>query len=154
VRAELDGGAAEPSEPGSTDSQAPRTAGAMVLSRVTMPALDLLARPWGTCELLAKLGVDPELPPAWGDCLTVRVRYRGYIERQQRAAERSSALDGYALHDTLWELPLDGMSSEAREKLRQWRPGTLGQASRIAGVSPSDVAVLMVHARRASAIAR
>ena len=116
---------------------------------VTMPALDVLARPWGTCDLLRSLGVDDGLPAAWGDCLTVRVRYRGYIERQRRAAERSAALDGYRLPETLWTGSLDGMSSEAREKLRHWQPGTVGQASRIAGVSPSDVAVLMVHARRA-----
>ena len=121
-------------------------------AKVTMPALDLLARPWGTCELLSSLGVDHGLPPAWGDCLTVRVRYRGYIERQRRAAERSSSLDGTVLQDELWESGLEGMSSEAREKLRKWRPRTLGQASRIAGVSPSDVAVLMVHAKRARSL--
>jgi tRNA uridine 5-carboxymethylaminomethyl modification enzyme len=138
--------------PASVRAEREPAEGPAAAARVTMPALDLLARPWGTCELLATLGVDHGLPAAWGDCLTVRVRYRGYIERQRRAAERSSALDGYVLHEELWRLPLEGLSSEAREKLRKWRPGTLGQASRIAGVSPSDVAVLMVHAKRAKAV--
>lgn len=117
---------------------------------VTLPALELLARPWGSCDMLAELGVDPGLPAAWGDCLTVRVRYRGYIERQRRAAEQAAALDHVRLPDAIWETGLGGLSSEAAEKLRRMRPRTVGQASRIAGVSPSDVAVLLVRARRAA----
>jgi len=53
-----------------------------------------------------------------------------------------------ALPEALWSTELHGLSREAREKLTRWRPGTLGMASRIAGVSPADVSVLMVHARR------
>jgi tRNA uridine 5-carboxymethylaminomethyl modification enzyme len=60
-------------------------------------------------------------------------------------------LDAVSLPDALWSSELNGLSREALEKLRRWRPGTLGMASRIAGVSPADVAVLMVHARRFAA---
>jgi tRNA uridine 5-carboxymethylaminomethyl modification enzyme len=116
-------------------------------------ALDWLARPEGTYANLAAHGVEPALPAAWGECLEVRARYRGYIERQRATAARARALEGLALPATLWAEPLGGLSREAREKLARWKPGTLGQASRIAGVSPSDIAVLMVHARRVGGIA-
>ena len=104
-----------------------------------MRAIELLARPEGSIADLAQRGIASEIPSAWSDCIEVRVRYRGYIERQQRTAEKSAAMDHVLLPISLWE---------AREKLRRWRPATVGQASRIAGVSPSDVSVLMVHARR------
>jgi tRNA uridine 5-carboxymethylaminomethyl modification enzyme len=78
----------------------------------------------------------------------VRARYRGYIERQQRTAAQMSALERVMLPDTLWARELTGLSREAREKLARWKPASVGQASRIAGVSPADVAVLLVHARR------
>ncbi len=116
-----------------------------------MRAIELLARPEGTIAGLAARGVASEIPPAWSDCIEVRVRYRGYIERQQRTAEKSASMDHVLLSVSLWEDELVGVSREAREKLRRWRPATVGQASRIAGVSPSDVAVLMVHARRGRA---
>jgi len=111
-------------------------------------AIDWLARPEGSYESLASLGGEAMLPPALWPALEVRARYRGYIERQRRTAAAAAALDGVTLPDAFWTSELHGISREALEKLRRWRPGTLGMASRIAGVSPSDVAVLMVHARR------
>jgi tRNA uridine 5-carboxymethylaminomethyl modification enzyme len=111
-------------------------------------ALEYLARPGSRYEDLPAHGADAPLPAAWADCLTVRVRYRGYIERQRRAAERAAAFEMWRLPVALWADPLHGMSTEAREKLQRWRPATVAQASRIAGVSPADVAVLLVHARR------
>ena len=63
-------------------------------------------------------------------------------------AEAARSLETTPLPDDLWDLDLNGISREGREKLRQWRPGTLGQASRIAGITPADVAVLLVHLRR------
>ncbi len=113
-----------------------------------MRAIELLARPEGSIADLAQRGIASEIPSAWSDCIEVRVRYRGYIERQQRTAEKSAAMDHVLLPISLWDDELTGVSREAREKLRRWRPATVGQASRIAGVSPSDVSVLMVHARR------
>ena len=90
----------------------------------------------------------PPLPRDWEDALDVRARYRGYIERQQRTAERAQALESVRLPESLWSTPLAGVSSEAREKLLRWRPSSAGQAGRIAGISPADVAVLCVLARR------
>ena len=79
--------------------------------------------------------------------LDVRARYRGYIERQQRTAARAAGARVRATCGIAVGEPLTGLSSEAREKLLRWRPATAGQAGRIAGVSPADVAVLCVLAR-------
>ena len=114
----------------------------------TLRALDLLARPDGSWPLLDALGAGDGLREEWREGLEVRVKDRGYIERQQRAAESARSLECTALADALWEGALNGLSNEALEKLRRWRPETVAQASRIAGVSPSDVAVLLVHAKR------
>lgn len=117
----------------------------------TLRALDLLARPEGSWAQLDTLGAGDGLRTEWREALEVRVKYRGYIERQQRAAESARSLESLVLADALWDEPLGGLSREALEKLRRWRPATVAQASRIAGVSPSDVAVLLVHAKRHAA---
>ncbi|HTO90364.1 MAG TPA: tRNA uridine-5-carboxymethylaminomethyl(34) synthesis enzyme MnmG [Candidatus Sulfotelmatobacter sp.] len=115
-------------------------------------AIDALAQAGVTYASLRNFGASPELPEAWGAALEVRVRYRGYIARQQAAARQAAALESAAIPPALWERELNGLSREAREKLLRWRPTTLGQAARIAGVSPSDAAVLMVHLKRLGAI--
>jgi tRNA uridine 5-carboxymethylaminomethyl modification enzyme len=114
----------------------------------TLRAVDWLARPEGRYDDLPRLGVEAPLPRALWAPLEVRVRYRGYIERQQRTAATSASLDAVGLPDGFWDEELSGVSKEAREKLRLWQPASVGMASRIAGVSPSDVAVLLVLARR------
>jgi len=111
-------------------------------------ALDLLARPGGSVPALREAGVACDLPEEWASCLEVRARYRGYIDRQQRTAEQMVALERTTIPASLWTGELRGLSREAREKLARWKPLSVGQASRIAGVSPADVAVLLVHARR------
>jgi len=112
-------------------------------------AIDWLARPEGRYDQLPELGVEPRLERSLRAALEVRARYRGYIERQQRTALAAAELESVLLPESLWSRELTGLSREAVEKLRRWRPGTAGVASRLAGVSPSDVAVLLVHARRA-----
>jgi tRNA uridine 5-carboxymethylaminomethyl modification enzyme len=112
-------------------------------------ALDWLARPGARYAELQALGVEAPLPGALHAALEVRVRYRGYIARQQRTAAAAAGLEELALPGSFWDRELAGLSREAVEKLRRWRPANVGAASRIAGVSPSDVAVLLVHARRA-----
>ena len=117
-------------------------------TRATIKAIDWLARPETSYRALAGMGVEPVLAEAEAESLEVRVRYRGYIERQSRTAAQAGSLERTSLPDALWLGGLNGLSREAREKLVRRRPGTLGQASRIAGVSPADVAVLLVHAKR------
>lgn len=116
------------------------------LTPITLPALEHMAR-GATYRQLVAGGLESRLGDAWAESLEVRVRYRGYLERQRRTAERQAAMDDKVLPASLWETSLAGVSREAREKLLRWRPATVGQAGRIAGVTPADVAVLLVRAR-------
>jgi len=78
----------------------------------------------------------------------IRVKYQGYIDRERELAERLTNLDGIPLVDSINYHSLKSLSSEAREKLSQLKPSNLGQASRISGVSPADISVLLVHLNR------
>ncbi len=78
----------------------------------------------------------------------IEIRYEGYIQRQLREVERSARNEHLALGDRLFEEPLFELSKEGREKIRRLRPGTVAQASRIPGVSPADVGVLVIYAER------
>jgi tRNA uridine 5-carboxymethylaminomethyl modification enzyme len=111
-------------------------------------AVEYLSRPEGTFAGLAGFGVESALAPRLCDALEVRLKYRGYIERQARTAAASAALERVRLAESLWDAELSGLSREAREKLRRWRPANVAQAARIAGVSPADVGVLLVYAKR------
>ena len=74
----------------------------------------------------------------------ISMKYEGYIARQMRQVEEFQRLESHALPADLDYAALDGLRLEAREKLSQIRPINLGQASRISGVSPADVAALMI----------
>ena len=78
----------------------------------------------------------------------IEVRYEGYIRRQLREVERAARYENLQLVDSIWDEPLLELSREAREKLRKLRPGTVGQASRVAGISPADAAVLVIYGER------
>jgi tRNA uridine 5-carboxymethylaminomethyl modification enzyme len=78
----------------------------------------------------------------------IEIRYEGYIERQRRAVERAARNEELALSDALTSSHLHGISREGHEKIQRFRPATVGQASRIPGFSPADVAVLIIHAER------
>ena len=78
----------------------------------------------------------------------VNIKYKGYIEREQDMVDKMNRLEELTLHDTLDYSKISSLSIESREKLTKIRPRTLGQASRISGVSPSDISVLLVHIGR------
>jgi tRNA uridine 5-carboxymethylaminomethyl modification enzyme len=77
--------------------------------------------------------------------LATEVRYAGYIRRQERRISRIKKLEDFNLPENIDYSVLVGLKNEAREKLAAFRPETLGQASRISGISPGDISVLMVH---------
>ncbi|HPD15311.1 MAG TPA: tRNA uridine-5-carboxymethylaminomethyl(34) synthesis enzyme MnmG [Planctomycetota bacterium] len=79
----------------------------------------------------------------------IEVKYEGYIERQKMEIERLRSMESRMIPDAFAYETLHELSAEARDKLTRLRPATLGQAARIAGVSPADVALLMVHVERA-----
>ncbi len=78
----------------------------------------------------------------------IQLKYSGYLIREQEMVEKMSRLENIVLHSDFEYLKLPSLSSEAREKLTKIKPSTIGQASRISGVSPSDISVLMVFLGR------
>ena len=78
----------------------------------------------------------------------IQVRYEGYVERQGREIERRRSNESTCLPDDLDYGRVLGLSSEVREKLSRHRPTTLGQASRISGITPAAVSLLLVHLKR------
>jgi tRNA uridine 5-carboxymethylaminomethyl modification enzyme len=78
----------------------------------------------------------------------ILMKYEGYISRENELAERQLKLEDLNLHDDFDYKRLTSLSTEAREKLSKIRPRTIGQASRISGVSPSDISILMVYLGR------
>jgi tRNA uridine 5-carboxymethylaminomethyl modification enzyme len=78
----------------------------------------------------------------------LNVKYEGYIRRQERQVEELRRMEGRTLPPDLDYGAIVGLRLEAREKLAAVRPADMGQASRISGVSPADIAVLMIHLSR------
>jgi tRNA uridine 5-carboxymethylaminomethyl modification enzyme len=78
----------------------------------------------------------------------VNIKYKGYIEREQEMVNKMNRLEELALHDSIDYSKISSLSNESREKLTRLKPRTIGQASRISGVSPSDISVLLVHMGR------
>ncbi|MEO1516087.1 MAG: tRNA uridine-5-carboxymethylaminomethyl(34) synthesis enzyme MnmG [Bacteroidota bacterium] len=78
----------------------------------------------------------------------INMKYEGYIRREQEMVDKMNRLEAVRLRDNFDYHQLQALSAEAREKLNQLRPRTIGQASRISGVSPSDISVLLVHMGR------
>ena len=78
----------------------------------------------------------------------ILIKYESYIEKEKEIADKMNRLEDITLPSNFDFNKLSSLSSEAREKLSKIRPETLGQASRISGVSPSDISVLLVYLGR------
>ena len=115
----------------------------------TTTATALLRRPeitWeGLCAIVPELSL---VSPRVARCVATEVKYAGYISRQREAVEQFQRLELKAIPSGVCYSEIRGLSLEAREKLARVQPSSYGQASRISGVSPADVAVLMVHLER------
>ena len=106
---------------------------------------ELIRRPEMTYELLAPL--DPERKPLDTDVIEqveIEIKYEGYIERQKLQVEHFKKLERRRLPEDLDYTAIPSLRLEARQKLQQLRPANVGQASRISGVSPADISVLLV----------
>ncbi len=106
---------------------------------------ELLRRPKLPYSLIEKMRpANAASPFLWALELETEIKYAGYIERQKSQISQLEKLDGVRLPTEISYQSLSNLSKEAREKLERIKPATLGQASRIAGVSPADISVLLV----------
>ena len=107
---------------------------------------DLLRRPEMTYAALAPLDVKrPSLPPRVLTTVEVSVKYEGYIKRQIAEVARHARLEEKVLPTDIDYKAIKGLRLEAAQKLDKLRPLTIGQASRISGVNPADVSVLLIY---------
>ncbi len=112
-------------------------------------ALQLLRRPEVDYDLLAALAPPPEpLPRHVAEQVEVEAKYAGYIEKQRLEVARFRRLEDYRIPPGLDYSALVGLRAEAQEKLARVRPATVGQATRLSGVNPADISVLLVHLKR------
>ena len=79
------------------------------------------------------------------ECAEILVKYRGYIEREKQIADKIHRLENLSIPEGYDFEKVSGLSIECRQKLIKYAPRTIGQASRISGVSPSDVSVLLMY---------
>ena len=125
---------------------------ALLAQRGTSPVadgcrlIDLLRRPQiGYDDLRPFDGEAPALPRDIVEQVEITVKYEGYIQRQQKQVEEFERLERRLLPEDLDYAHIQGLRLEAREKLSAVRPRSLGQAGRISGVSPADMAALMIY---------
>lgn len=109
--------------------------------------LDLLKRPKVTIHGLSSI-TNVDYPPVIAQQVEIQVKYQGYIEKAKRDAKHLEQMEKVALSEDLDYLHMDNLSLEARQKLDQIRPATLGQASRISGINPSDIALLAMKMKK------
>lgn len=109
-------------------------------------ASELLKRPEVTYEAMKKIDPErPSLPEDVAEQAEISIKYEGYISRQLMQVNRFKRLENKKIPENIDYKNLDGLRLEARQKLEKIRPASLGQASRISGVSPADIAVLTVY---------
>ena len=110
---------------------------------------DLLMRPELNYELLAEIDPDRKaLPEEVTEQVEIELKYSGYIERQQRQVEQFKKTESRRIPEDLNYDDVPSLRIEARQKLKKIRPENIGQASRISGVSPADISVLLVYLKQ------
>ena len=107
---------------------------------------NLLKHPENTYESLENIDSErPDLPELIKTKVEVEIKYEGYISKQMAQIEKFKKLETKALPSDIDYMTIDGLRLEAREKLNAMKPNSVGQASRISGVSPADINVLLVY---------
>ena len=128
------------------------TIGSALITQKTKASL-VLSRPHISIEDIRPYApqLEEALSPFDAETISlaeVDVKYRGYIEREQEMVDKMNRLEELVLHESIDYTKINSLSTESREKLARLKPRTIGQASRISGVSPSDISVLLVHMGR------
>ena len=128
---------------------------AMLVSRETTPLekgmkmIDILRRPQVDYEALAPFDKErPDLPYEVFEQVEIDIKYDGYIKRQLMQIKELKRLEVKRLPKDIDYAKITGLRLEAIEKLGKVRPETVGQASRISGVSPADISVLLIYLER------
>lgn len=123
----------------------------LLVSRETSPIStgicleELLRRPQVDYECLAPFDPQrPDISPEVSEQVEIDIKYEGYIKRQQAQIDEMRRLEVKTLSENLDYSLISGLRREAREKLQKIRPANVGQASRISGVSPADITVLLI----------
>jgi tRNA uridine 5-carboxymethylaminomethyl modification enzyme len=131
---------------GSTDAQRVGAAIGEPVNRDTT-LLDLLKRPKVKIGDLLRF-VDRTLTPEIADLIETETKYEGYIKRQDEEIERIRRHEGIGLPETMDYSPISGLSNELKEKLARFKPTSLARASRIPGMTPAGLSVLLVHTKK------
>jgi tRNA uridine 5-carboxymethylaminomethyl modification enzyme len=113
-----------------------------VLTRPTITLLDFAIHSQKVKEFISQYNLE-SIQQA-----EILMKYEGYISKEHELADKQTRLEDLVLHDDFDYKRLTSLSAEAREKLNKIRPRTIGQASRISGITPSDISVLMVYLGR------
>lgn len=110
---------------------------------------ELIRRPELSYEDLAEIDTDrPELSYDVIEQININIKYEGYIKRQLHQVEQFKKLEGKKLSPDFDYSVVSGLRKEATQKLNQYKPLSIGQASRISGVSPADISVLLVYMKQ------
>jgi tRNA uridine 5-carboxymethylaminomethyl modification enzyme len=118
--------------------------------------MDLLKRPEVRYASLGELSgiVSPVEDASVAAQVEIQAKYQGYVARQREEIERHERYESLALPDDLDYDKVRGLSIEVRQKLKQHRPETIGQASRISGMTPAAISLLLVHMKRRAGLER
>lgn len=111
-----------------------------------VPLSELICRPELDYDLIAPIDVNrPDLPKDVKEQVNINIKYEGYIERQMRQVAAFKKLEEKKLSDDIDYSSIKGLRLEAASKLDKYKPVSIGHASRISGVSPADISVLIVY---------
>ena len=116
------------------------------LLRDGISGIDLMKRPEiSYFDIVKMVNLENPLPYEYGECLNIEVKYQGYIDKSFKEASRVLKLETVNIPQDIDYKDIPNLASEAREKLNKVRPVTIAQASRISGVNPSDISILLVY---------
>jgi tRNA uridine 5-carboxymethylaminomethyl modification enzyme len=107
---------------------------------------ELIRRPELSYDMLTLIDKNrPQLPKDVVEQVNINIKYEGYIQRQMRQVEQFKKMEGKIIPESLDYKEIPSLRIEAKQKLSLIKPRSVGQASRISGVSPADISVLLIY---------